>query len=96
LSKFIIKGKCFLKLGQFITEELIYALVDDAYPSTHPIYKPINNPYEIDEYFDEVEKTAAAAIFRMVEEEKNIAEMYDAITVCTKLLFYFRLICTNF
>jgi hypothetical protein len=28
-----------------------------------------------------VEKSAAAAIFRMVEEEKNIAEMYDAITV---------------
>jgi aminopeptidase N len=56
-------------------------LVDDAYPSSHPIYKNINNPYEIEEYFDEVESSKAAAIFKMVEEEKNIAEMYDAITV---------------
>ncbi len=60
-----------------------------AYPSTHPIYKPINNPYEIDEYFDEVEKSAAAAIFRMVEEEKNIAQMYEALTVIMKYSFYF-------
>ena len=58
-----------------------------AYPSTHPIYKPIKNPYEIEEYYDEVEKTAAAAILRMVEEEKNIAEMFNALTV--NKAFYF-------
>ena len=63
-------------------------VVKKGYPSTHPIYKPIKNPYEIEGYYDEVEKTAAAAILRMVEEEKNIAEMYDALTVKTFVFIF--------
>ncbi|CAF1012394.1 unnamed protein product, partial [Brachionus calyciflorus] len=67
-------------LEQFITEELIYVLVNDAYPSSHPVYKPITNPYEIEEYFDDIESTKGAAILRMVEEELNFAKMEEALT----------------
>jgi len=67
-------------LPQFITEELIYALYDDGYPSSHPIYKPISNPYEIEEYFDDIESSKGAAILRMVEEELNYADMVKALT----------------
>lgn len=55
-------------------------MVDDGYPSSHPIYKPISNPYEIEEYFDDIESSKGAAILRMVEEELNYAKMVDALT----------------
>lgn len=60
---------------------MIYALVDDGYPSSHPVFKNLSSPYEIEEYFDDVESTKAAAIFRMAEEEKSWSEMESALTV---------------
>lgn len=69
------------KLDQFITEELITTLLFDGYPSSHPISKPINTAYEIEEYFDVIESSKTAAILRMYEKEIPIATLYDAFTV---------------
>jgi glutamyl aminopeptidase len=65
---------------EFITEELIPTLILDGYPSSHPIIKPINNAYEIEEFYDEIESSKAAAILRWVETEKTVANFYAAIT----------------
>ena len=54
-------------------------LVDDAYPSSHPVIKDIESPYEIEEYFDSVERSKAAAIFRMMEEETSENKFLTAI-----------------
>ncbi|CAF0970213.1 unnamed protein product [Brachionus calyciflorus] len=64
---------------QFITEELIRVLVDDAFPSSHPVIKNINTPFEIEEYFDSVERSKTAAIFRMMEEETSKETFLNAI-----------------
>jgi aminopeptidase N len=52
-----------------------------AYPSSHPVEKNVSSPYEIEEYFDEVESTKAAAIIRMAEEFKDEGLVLNAITV---------------
>lgn len=54
-------------------------MVDDAYPSSHPVIKDIDSPYEIEEYFDSVERAKAAAVFRMMEEETSKDKFLDAI-----------------
>jgi aminopeptidase N len=55
-------------------------LYDKGYPSSHPIFKNVSSPYEIEEYFDSIESSKAASIFRMLENEVNEAQMFDAIT----------------
>ena len=60
---------------------MITTLIDDGYPSSHPINKTLDDPYEIEQYFDSVERTKAAAILRMIEYEVGDAEFIDAIIV---------------
>ena len=60
---------------------MITTLIDDGYPSSHPINKTLDDPYEIEQYFDSVERTKAAAILRMIENEVGDAEFIDAIIV---------------
>jgi hypothetical protein len=64
-----------------LTEELIPTIILDGYPSSHPIIKPINNAYEIEEFYDEIESSKAAAILRWVENEKTVPAFYQAFTV---------------
>jgi aminopeptidase N len=60
---------------------LITTLIDDGYPSSHPINKTLDDPYEIEQYFDSVERTKAAAVLRMIEYEVGDAEFINAIIV---------------
>lgn len=53
----------------------------DGFPSSHPISKPIENPYEIEEYFDFIESSKTAALLRMVEKEMTVLDLYNAFTV---------------
>ena len=66
-------------------------LIDDGYPSSHPINKSLDDPYEIEQYFDTVERTKAAAILRMIEYENGDAAFVQAIIVnvfsCTIKIF---------
>lgn len=68
-------------MEQFITEELVDTILQDGYPSSHPIQKPITNPYEIEEYFDSIETTKTASILRMIENEFSVYQMFLAINV---------------
>lgn len=60
---------------------MITTLIDDGYPSSHPINKTLDDPYEIEQYFDSVERTKAAAVLRMIEYEVGDAEFINAIIV---------------
>ena len=60
---------------------MITTLIDDGYPSSHPINKTLDDPYEIEQYFDSVERTKAAAVLRMIENEVSDAVFIDAIIV---------------
>jgi aminopeptidase N len=60
---------------------LITTLIDDGYPSSHPVNKTLDDPYEIEQYFDYVERTKAAAILRMIEYEVGDAAFINAIIV---------------
>ncbi len=60
---------------------MITTLIDDGYPSSHPVNKTLDDPYEIEQYFDYVERTKAAAILRMIEYEVGDAEFINAIIV---------------
>ena len=60
---------------------MITTLIDDGYPSSHPVNKTLDDPYEIEQYFDYVERTKAAAILRMIEYEVGDAEFLNAIIV---------------
>jgi len=60
---------------------LITTLIDDGYPSSHPVNKTLDDPYEIEQYFDYVERTKAAAILRMIENEVGDAAFINAIIV---------------
>jgi aminopeptidase N len=71
------------KRQQFITEELIQVLVNDGYPSSHPVIKEnLNSPYEIEQLFDDVETSKVAAILRMVEYEIGDYAVQDTLLVC--------------
>ena len=61
---------------------MIETLLQDGFPSTHPISKPIDNPYEIEEYYDLVETAKTASILRMVEGEFPVSQIFNAMTVC--------------
>lgn len=63
-------------------------LVTDGYPSSHPVYKPVKSPYEIEEYFDDIEKSKTAAILRMVEEETSWFQIRQAFTV--RIFFQYK------
>ena len=52
-----------------------------AYPSSHPIIKPIYFYYDIEQLFDSVETAKVAAILRMVEYEIGTDFMWRAIGV---------------
>jgi len=52
-----------------------------AYPSTHPIIKDVNSPFEIDQLFDSVESSKATAILRMMEYEVGENEFKLALIV---------------
>lgn len=60
---------------------MVETIIQDGYPSTHPIYKNINNPYEVEEYFDSVETTKTASILRMLENEFTYSQMRIALNV---------------
>ncbi len=60
---------------------MITTLIDDGYPSSHPVNKTLDDPYEIEQYFDYVERTKAAAILRMIEYEVGDAAFINAIIV---------------
>ena len=64
-----------------MVNEVIETIISDGYPSSHPIQKPINNPYEIEEYFDNIETSKTAAVLRMLEDEFNWAKMEGALVV---------------
>lgn len=61
---------------QFVTEELIHVLVDDAFPSSHPVIKEVDSIEEIDQLFDNVETSKGAAILRMIEYEIGSNDLY--------------------
>ena len=69
------------KIEQFITEELIDVLVEDSYPSSHPVLKPTNSPYEIEEYFDRVERSKVVGVLRMIEAETSKTELLHDLQV---------------
>ncbi len=60
---------------------MITTLIDDGYPSSHPVNKTLDDPYEIEQYFDYVERTKAAAILRMIENEVGDTAFINAIIV---------------
>lgn len=64
-----------------MVNEVIETIISDGYPSSHPIQKPVNNPYEIEEYFDNIETSKTAAVLRMLEDEFNWFTMENAIVV---------------
>jgi aminopeptidase N len=64
---------------QFITEELINVLVEDGYPSSHPVIKDLYSFYDIEQLFDTVETSKVAAIFRMVEYEIGDSILLSAL-----------------
>lgn len=68
-----------IKYEQFITDELIDVLIEDGYPSSHPVVKQVNSPYEIEEYFDRVERSKVAAVLRMIEDETSKSRMLTAL-----------------
>lgn len=82
-----------LKLDQFITEEMVPTLIDDGFPSSHPIFKNITNPYEIDEYFDDIESSKAAAIVRWVENIVGTAQIDKAIIVSSITSSFLYTVC---
>ncbi len=79
LLKFLFKMvNCYLSIK--ITK-IIKILNIKGYPSSHPVIKPINNVYDIEEAFDSVETAKVAAILRMVEYEIGEQIMWNAIGV---------------
>lgn len=50
-----------------MTEELIYILTEDAYPSSHPVVKEVQAPNQINEFFDNVVNSKASALLDMLE-----------------------------
>jgi aminopeptidase N len=58
--------------------------MEDGYPSSHPIYKELDDPYEIEQYFDNIERSKAAAILRMIEIEQGEADFIDALKIYLK------------
>jgi glutamyl aminopeptidase len=48
---------------------------------SHPVIKPISNPYEIEEYFDRIETSKVAAVLRMIEEEIGQEKLLEALIV---------------
>jgi aminopeptidase N len=50
---------------------------------SHPVIKPISNPYEIEEYFDRIETSKVAAVLRMIEEEVGEDKLLEALRVNT-------------
>jgi aminopeptidase N len=58
-----------------------------AYPSSHPVVKPIYFFYDIEQLFDDVESSKVAAILRMVEYEIGSDEMWNVIGVRIKICF---------
>jgi aminopeptidase N len=69
---------CYLSIK--ITK-IIKILNIKGYPSSHPVIKPINNVYDIEEAFDSVETAKVAAILRMIEYEIGEQIMWNAIGV---------------
>jgi hypothetical protein len=79
LLKFLFKMvNCYLSIK--ITK-IIKILNIKGYPSSHPVIKPINNVYDIEEAFDSVETAKVAAILRMIEYEIGEQIMWNAIGV---------------
>lgn len=68
-------------MQQFITEELVNVLIDDGYPSSHPVSKPLDDPYEIEQYFDNIERSKGAAILRMAVNEIGEKKFLEALKV---------------
>jgi aminopeptidase N len=61
--------------------KIILILIIKGYPSSHPVIKPINNVYDIEEAFDSVETAKVASILRMVEYEIGDENMWNSIGV---------------
>ncbi len=64
-----------------MTEELVRVLIDDGYPSSHPISKEVTTPYELEAFFDDIETAKAAAIIKMVEYEEPGQKIIQALIV---------------
>jgi hypothetical protein len=45
------------------------------------VYKPVNSPFEIEEYFDKIESIKAMSILRMIENEISKEKMFESILV---------------
>ena len=52
-----------------------------GYPCSPPVSKPVNSPYEIEQLFDDVERSKGAAILRMMELEVGEAVFFKAVQV---------------
>ena len=64
-------------------------LIEDGYPSSHPVYKDLNDPYEIEQLFDNIERSKAAAILRMIEIEIGETDFFNGLVVRDILLLEF-------
>lgn len=69
------------KFSHFVPTEGIETILLDGFPSSHPVQKPIYNPYEVEEYYDLVERSKTAAIIRMLQSDFNAFEIKRAMAV---------------
>ena len=58
--------------------------MNDAYPSSHPVVKPINYFYDIEQLFDDVGSSKVAAVLRMIEYEIDELQMWNSLAVVSK------------
>ena len=52
----------------FICERTLDAMELDSYMNTHSVHAVINNPSEIDDYFDSISYHKGASVLKMLKE----------------------------